>query len=146
MIVLSNDKTYPIFTNYLSFDLKTFTLKPNPQLLYNLRFGPAVAMFLLISAVAHFYLSTIGYKNYVANLKKGLNPIRFYEYALSSSLMIVLIGMLVGIWDIGALILMFGVNATMNLLELCLSITINIQKKQIGQHLFMDQLQVLFHG
>ncbi len=54
MIVLSNDKTYPIFTNYLSFDLKTFTLKPNPQLLYNLRFGPAVAMFLLISAVFPF--------------------------------------------------------------------------------------------
>ena len=29
--------------------------------------------------------------------------------------MIVLIGMLVGVWDLGALILMFGINATMNL-------------------------------
>lgn len=115
MIVLSNDKTYPIFTYYLSFDLSTFTLKPNPTLLYNLRFGPAVALFLLISAIAHFYLSTIGYKNYVNNLKKSMNPIRFYEYALSSSLMIVLIGMLVGLWDLGALILIFSLNATMNL-------------------------------
>jgi hypothetical protein len=115
MIVLSNNKTYPIYTNFLSFDKTTFSLKPNPQLIYNLRFGPAVAMFLLISAVAHFYLSTIGYKNYVNNLKKGMNPVRFYEYALSSSLMIVLIGMLVGLWDLGALILIFGLNATMNL-------------------------------
>ena len=44
-----------------------------------------------------------------------MNPIRFYEYALSSSLMIVLIGQLVGIWDLGSIILMFFLNATMNL-------------------------------
>jgi hypothetical protein len=115
MIVVSNDKTYPIFTNYLNFDPTTFSLKPNPQLLYELRFGPAVAAFLLISAVAHFYLATIGYKRYGQNLQKGMNPVRFYEYALSSSLMIVLIGMLCGLWDLGAMILIFGINATMNL-------------------------------
>lgn len=115
MIVVSNDTTYPIYTNYLNFDPATFSLSPNPQLLYELRFGPAVAAFLLISAVAHFYLATIGYSRYVENLKKGMNPIRFYEYALSSSLMIVLIGMLIGLWDLGAIILIFTLNATMNL-------------------------------
>jgi hypothetical protein len=115
MIVLSNDTTYPIYTNYLQFDLAARTLRPNPELLYELRFGPAVAIFLLISALAHFYLATIGYKWYVKNLRKGMNPARFYEYALSSSLMIALIGMLVGLWDLGALILIFGLNATMNL-------------------------------
>lgn len=115
MIVVSNDTTYPIFTNYLNFDLATRSLSPNPQLLYELRFGPAVAAFLLISALAHFYLATAGYARYVRDLKKGMNPIRFYEYAFSSSLMIVLIGMLVGLWDLGALILIFTLNATMNL-------------------------------
>ena len=30
-------------------------------------------MFLLISAVAHFYLATIGYPRYVADLKRGMN-------------------------------------------------------------------------
>jgi len=115
MILVSNDTTYPIFTNYLSFDPATFSLKPNPQLLYELRFGPAVALFLLISAVAHFYLSTLGYQRYVNHLQRGMNPIRFYEYALSSSLMIVLIGMLCGLWDLGVIILIFSLNATMNL-------------------------------
>lgn len=115
MILVSNDTTYTIFTNYLNFDLATRSLSPNPELVYNLRFGPAVAAFLLISAVAHFYLSTVGYERYVANLRKGMNPIRFYEYALSSSLMIVLIGMLTGLWDLGAIILIFSINATMNL-------------------------------
>ena len=115
MIVLSNDTTYPIFTNYLGFNLESFSLQPEAKLLYELRFGPAVAAFLLISAVAHFFLATIGKKKYLENLVKGMNPIRFYEYALSSSLMIVLIGMLSGIWDLGAIILIFGINAMMNL-------------------------------
>jgi hypothetical protein len=115
MILISNNTTYPIFTNYLKFDTTSMSLTPNPVLLYALRFGPAVAAFLLISALAHFSLATFGYKWYVRNLEKGMNPARFYEYALSSSLMIVLIGMLVGIWDLGAMILMFGLNAMMNL-------------------------------
>jgi len=115
MIVVSNDRTYPIYTNYLNFDVATLSLKPNTQLFYNLPFGIAMSFFLLLSAVAHFYLSTVGYPRYVANLKRGMNPIRFYEYALSSSLMIVLIAMLVGMWDLGALILIFALNATMNL-------------------------------
>lgn len=115
MILVSNDTTYPIFTNFLNFDAATRSLKPNSELLYNVPFGVAVSFFLLISAVAHFYLATIGYRRYVDNLKKGMNPVRFYEYALSSSLMIVLIGMLIGIWDLGAIILIFAVNATMNL-------------------------------
>lgn len=115
MIVLSNDTTYPIFTNFLGFDLESMSLSPKSSLLYELRFGPAVAAFLLISAVAHIYLATIGKKKYLENLSKGMNPTRFYEYALSSSLMIVLIGMLSGIWDLGAIILIFGINAMMNL-------------------------------
>jgi hypothetical protein len=115
MVVISNDKTYPIFTNFLKFDMETFSLVPDPKLWYELPFGPAVAIFLLISAVAHFSLSTFGYKWYVKMLKQNMNPARFYEYALSSSLMIVLIGMLVGIWDLGSIILIFTVNATMNL-------------------------------
>ena len=68
MILVSNDTTYPIYTNFLRFDIDTRSLTPDPKLLYELRFGPAVAVFLLISAVAHFYLSTIGYGRYKENL------------------------------------------------------------------------------
>jgi hypothetical protein len=115
MIVLSNDTTYPIYTHFLRFDLQTFRLTPDPKLVHDLLFGPAVAVFLLLSAIAHGILSTVGYEWYVAHLKRGMNPARFYEYALSSSWMIVLIGMLVGLWDLGSLILIFGLNAMMNL-------------------------------
>lgn len=129
MIVLSNDKTYPIYTNYLRFDLSTMSLTPDPKLAYELRFGPAVALFLLLSAVAHLSLSTFGFKWYVEKLKKGMNPARFYEYALSSSLMIVLIAMLVGIWDLGTLIVMFGINAMMNFFGIMMELHNQTTKK-----------------
>jgi hypothetical protein len=129
MILLSNDTTYPIYSNFLKFDLTTKSLVPDPKLVYDLRFGPAVAVFLLISAIAHFSLATFGYKWYVKSLKKGMNPVRFYEYALSSSLMIVLIGMLVGIYDVGAMIAIFGVNAMMNLFGIMMELHNQTTKK-----------------
>lgn len=115
MIVLSNDSTRPIYTSFLAFDAQTFSLVPDPQVWIDLRFGPAVAVFLLLSALAHFYLSTVGFRRYTENLSQGRNPIRFYEYALSSSVIIVVISMLVGIYELSALIALFGVNAAMNL-------------------------------
>lgn len=129
MVILSNDTTYPIYTNFLNFNTETFSLIPDPKLLYELRFGPAVAAFLFISAVAHFYLATIGYDRYARNLKKGMNPTRFVEYALSSSLMIVLIGMLSGLWDLGIIILIFGLNAMMNLFGILMELHNQTTKK-----------------
>jgi hypothetical protein len=129
ILVLSNATTYPIYTNFLKFDAATQTLQPNPTQVYALRFGPAVALFLLLSAAAHFSLATFAYPWYEKSLKKGMNPARFYEYALSSSLMIVLIGMLVGVYDLGALILMFGINAMMNLFGIMMELHNQTTKK-----------------
>jgi len=115
MILLSNDTAYRITTAYLKFDPDTRTLNSNFRQAGELRFGPAVAIFLLLSAIAHFSLSTFGYQWYVRHLKKGMNPARFFEYALSSSWMIVLIAMLVGMYDLPSLVLIFTLNAMMNL-------------------------------
>jgi hypothetical protein len=119
MVVLSftlgDVKTYQVTATILTFDPAAQKLVPTLKSLFSLPFGPAVGSFLLVSAVAHFYLSTIGNKRYVANLKQGINPVRFYEYALSSSIMIVLIALLSGVSDLAALIALFGVNASMNL-------------------------------
>jgi hypothetical protein len=129
MIAISNATTYPIFSNFLKFNPETLSLSPNPTQIAEIRFGPAVALFLLLSAAAHLALSTFGFKWYVAKLKSGMNPARFYEYALSSSLMIVLIGMLVGVTDIGALIAIFGVNAAMNLFGILMELHNQTTKK-----------------
>ena len=115
IIAFGKLKPYIITTTIFTFDTAAQRLVPTLKEAFSLPFGPAVGAFLLISAIAHLSLATFGYKSYVANLKKGMNPVRFYEYALSSSLMIVLIALITGVSDLGALIAMFAVNATMNL-------------------------------
>lgn len=115
LVVDTPGETYPVFSNYLTFNRELGGLVANPQQIWDAPLGIGIALFLLISAIAHFSLATFGFKWYEKVLKKGMNPVRFYEYALSSSLMIVLIGLLVGVNDIGAIILAFAVNASMNL-------------------------------
>ena len=102
---------------YLEFNPITQSLETSSRVLFELPFGIMVASFLLISAVAHgiIYLMSDKYFN---GLKKGINKFRWFEYALSSSIMIVLISTLFGIYDIASLILIFIVNATMNLFGL----------------------------
>lgn len=123
MILLSNDKTLPVTASYLEFDPVTQSLVVTTSTIANIWLGPLVAIFLLISAVAHFSLaSRWGYPWYVKNLKKKINYARWYEYALSSSVMIVVIAMLVGIYDIGTLLPLFGLNACMNLFGLMMEL------------------------
>jgi len=51
-------------------------------------------------------------------VNNGYNPLRWYEYALSSSIMIVLLAALFGLLTIEAVILIFVINALMNLFGL----------------------------
>ncbi|OUL08710.1 hypothetical protein B0533_07380 [Sedimentibacter sp. SX930] len=105
---------------YLAFNPETRSLETASRVLFELPFGMLVASFLFISAIAHALISIPKNLNaiYNADLEKGINKFRWFEYALSSSIMIVLIATLFGIYDIASLILIFIVNATMNLFGL----------------------------
>ena len=71
---------------------------------FKLPFGIFVALFLLMSAVAHALISLPPRMNAIYNrdLQQGINKVRRFEYALSSSVMIVLIATLFGIYDIAS--------------------------------------------
>lgn len=105
---------------YLDFNTQTMSLESASKVLFELPFGILVAMFLLLSAVAHALISIPKKLNdqYNSDLEKGINQFRWFEYALSSSIMIVLIATLFGIYDIASLILIFILNASMNLFGL----------------------------
>lgn len=122
MLILSNDFSLPVTRSYLEFDPLTETLEPATVTMFNLRIGPIVASFLFISAIAHFLIATVLYEKYVANLKKGINKYRWYEYSISASVMIWVIAMLTGIYDIGTLLLIFFLNAMMILFGLRMEI------------------------
>lgn len=114
MLLMSNEFTLPITSSFQVFDTATNRLVPFHDTLVNLPIGPMVAAFLFLSSLAHFAVSMpVFYNWYARNLEKGINHARWIEYAFSASLMIVLIGMLVGIYDIASVILIFAVNATM---------------------------------
>ncbi|MFH1513573.1 MAG: heliorhodopsin HeR [Bacillota bacterium] len=105
---------------YLTYNTQTQALETASKVLFDLPFGILVGVFLLLSAVAHALISIPGGLNAVYNrdLARGINKFRWFEYALSSSVMIVLISTLFGIYDIASLILIFVVNASMNMFGL----------------------------
>ena len=107
--------TAPVVSGYLSFDAATETLVNAQRSLFDLPIGPAVALFFLFSALAHFLLAFPFRGWYERVLARGQNPARWIEYALSSSVMIVIIATLTGIQEIGTLVAIFGINAAMNL-------------------------------
>jgi hypothetical protein len=113
LLLLSNSFTLPVTRLYLTYDTATQSFRHVSETLFNLRIGPLVALFLFMSAGAHFLISTALYDKYTKNLKKGMNPYRWAEYSLSASVMIVVIAMLVGIYDIGSLVMVFSLNAIM---------------------------------
>ena len=91
---------------------------PVTQELFDLPFGFLVAVFLLLSALFHFLISGPLKEKYLTAIEAGSNPFRWYEYALSSSIMIVLLGTMFGLLTIEAILLIFIINAVMNLFGL----------------------------
>lgn len=112
MVVISNSAGLAVTTMYSKYTGG----KPEPLLktIANPRIGIMVSLFLFMSALAHFAISTPGgYRWYVRNLKQHINYARWIEYAFSASWMIVLIAMITGMSDLSSLILIGFLNMTM---------------------------------
>ena len=114
MLALSSSFDLPVTSSFVRMNPDTQLLEPVQETLAHLRIGPLVAGFLFLSAAAHLAVSAPRLHGwYERNLARGINPARWLEYAASSSLMMVVIAMLVGIYDVVSLILIFALNATM---------------------------------
>jgi hypothetical protein len=115
MVILADQVLWPITRTRYGFNAETETIFPETVSFIDIDLPLLVAAFLFISALAHTAIATVLYERYVNYLDRGLNPYRWYEYSVSASLMIVVIGMLAGIWDLGTLVGLFGLVAVMNL-------------------------------
>ncbi len=107
-----------VYTIYLDFEIipvdPFFIVQPTPTVVFTLSYiGVILASFPLMSALAHFLIAYPLNDKYIANLKKGMNPYRWYEYSVSSSVMIFLITFLLGIWDLWSLVMIVVLNAMM---------------------------------
>lgn len=112
VLALSNDFALPITATYMSGPPgSTFAV---PVTLFETPVGLTVAIFLGLSALAHFVVASPQFfGRYRAGLAQQRNYFRWVEYAVSSSVMIVLIAQVTGVTDVAAIISIFGVNAAM---------------------------------
>jgi hypothetical protein len=112
VLALANDFTLPIVARYMSGPPGTTFAEPITLL--DAPVGLTVALFLGLSAFFHFLVASPQFfDRYSTGLTQSRNYFRWVEYSISSSVMIVLISLIVGVSDVVAIIALFGVNASM---------------------------------
>lgn len=112
----------PITVNYLRFDVATKTLLPATEKIADVNLAWFVVAFFLLSSLAHLFIATVYRKKYEADLQVGINKVRWFEYALSASVMMIAISFLSGIYDLSSLVMIFVLDALMNLLGLAMEV------------------------
>jgi len=113
ILVLANDAALPVQATYLTDAPGTGNFSA-PVPLFDINISYAVAAFMGLSAFFHFLVSSPGvFPRYADGLGRHINPYRWVEYSLSSSIMIVVILQLTGVADDIALLGIFGVNVSM---------------------------------
>ncbi len=109
---ISNDFKLPITGQYLAGPPGT-DIGP-PDLIWSVPVGYAVAFFLFLASLDHLLMAAPGgWEWYRRNLADKINYARWTEYSISASVMIVLIALVTGVSDVGAIVAIFGVNASM---------------------------------
>ena len=112
IIALSNNFALPVSVNYL-LDAPVPGARFDSVHLFDFPIAIGVAVFSLLSAFAHFYIVGPGFKRYANDLANMRNIARWVEYAISSTLMIVLISLINAVWDIVALMAIASANVAM---------------------------------
>lgn len=122
VVILSKDFLLPISGSFLKFNTSTQSLTPATTTLFHISLPLLVAAFFFLSAVAHFSIATFYNNRYVKLLAQGINKARWFEYALSASIMMVAISLLVGVYDLASLVMIFSLTAIMNLMGLVMEV------------------------
>jgi hypothetical protein len=119
VLALSNSLSLPITASFLETDPVTVREPTASEEVWSVPIGPAVALFLLLAALDHLFVAAPRiHRWYERGLASRANYARWIEYSVSASIMIVLIGMLVGIRDLAAVVAIFGANSAMILFGL----------------------------
>lgn len=122
VLALSTNFSLPVTGAFLQFNPSSKQLDAASNTLFHLSLPWLVAVFFFLSAAFHSAIATFYQKTYVANLARGINRARWFEYSISASIMMVAIAMLVGIYDVVSLAAIFGLIALMNLCGLAMEV------------------------
>lgn len=112
IFVLTNDASFPVFGRFLEGP-PVPGVKFSEIEQFSIPYGASVAVFSLLSACAHLYVAGPGFGRYANDLANKRNIARWVEYAVSSTLMIVLIALVNSVWDLVPLLAIAGCNVSM---------------------------------
>ena len=112
LLLLSNDFGLPVLATFLEDD-PVVAGPGSPELITTIRLGPWIAVFILFAAADHLLTGGPLRGWYERKLDERSGYARWIEYSISASIMVVLIAMLVGIWDLAALVGIFAANSAM---------------------------------
>ena len=115
ILVLSKGASVPITTNYLAYNpLLSSGGEPvhaaGASRLFDLNLVWLIAAMLLVAALGHIVFATIYKKRYQAELKKMGSVTRWISCGVVSSLIVLVISLLSGIYDISSLLLLVAVS------------------------------------
>lgn len=116
-LILNDETTIPVITRFFTETLDG--IEPVSETLFEFPIALIGPIFLLLSAIAHLFISSPMYaRRYELNIEQGINPPRWWEYAISSSLMLVVLLMLGGLIELSSVVFIFTLNFIMNLMGL----------------------------
>jgi hypothetical protein len=119
VVMLAVASTAAVFAPYLStvkvnlVDGTFAGLEAVKVELFSMPLAWFIASFLAMSAIAHFLAGWPLRRRYEAWLARGMNPLRWVEYAFSSTVMIVAIAYISFIQDVPGLLAIAGCNVAM---------------------------------
>lgn len=120
-LVLNYEFKIPIVTRF--FGETPEGIRPVTDVLVDLPVVVVAPVFILLSALFHFFIASPFYvRKYEANIRKGMNPMRWWEYSLSSSLMLAVLLMMGGLNDLPSVVFVFSLNLIMNLMGLMMEL------------------------
>ena len=116
-LILNAETTIPVITRF--FAETPDGVAPVSETLFEFPIALIGPIFLMLSSIAHLLISAPFYvRRYEQNIAKGINPPRWWEYAISSSLMLVVLLMLGGLIELSTIVFIFTLNFIMNLMGL----------------------------
>ncbi len=128
LLFLATAKTWPVSLGFQTTDslqgqvVGHTVYAPASHHWFELRLAYILALIFALAALAHF-LAAVWYRaRYEADLKNGLNRLRWTEYALTGGLMVAAVALLGGQQDFGTLALLFSLTALSGLLALAVEL------------------------
>jgi hypothetical protein len=136
IVVLSRTLSVPVTTNYLSTDALASQAAghtvwaPALKHLFDVNLAYAVAVCLAVAGVARLWVATRYRKTYETDLKQGINKSKRFEYIIGGGLVLLVLALVNGVYDVSTLLAIFGFTEILGLFSLIVERNKEVPVKQ----------------